>query len=119
VGDVKRGLAALTPLMTQRTAEERADYFAQLAEWRQASEGVSWHGSGAWRDGLLSADYVVARIGELSDHKATYVADVGQNQMWLARYTGFREPNQHVSSGGLGTMGFSVPAAMGAALGRP
>ncbi len=39
--------------------------------------------------------------------------------MWLARYTGFREPNTHVSSGGLGTMGFSVPAAMGAALGRP
>ncbi len=48
-----------------------------------------------------------------------YVADVGQNQMWLARYTGFRQPNSHVSSGGLGTMGFSVPAAMGAALGRP
>ena len=39
--------------------------------------------------------------------------------MWLARYTGFRNPNSHVSSGGLGTMGFSVPAAMGAALGRP
>ena len=39
--------------------------------------------------------------------------------MWLARYTGFRQPNSHVSSGGLGTMGFSVPAAMGAALGRP
>ena len=79
----------------------------------------SWHGSGAWRDGLLSADYVVERIGELTDHDATYVADVGQNQMWLARYAGFRQPNSHVSSGGLGTMGFSVPAAMGAALGRP
>jgi acetolactate synthase-1/2/3 large subunit len=79
----------------------------------------SWHGSGAWRDGLLSADFVVERIGELTDHQATYVADVGQNQMWLARYTGFRQPNSHVSSGGLGTMGFSVPAAMGAALGRP
>ena len=39
--------------------------------------------------------------------------------MWLARYAGFRQPNSHVSSGGLGTMGFSVPAAMGAALGRP
>ena len=69
--------------------------------------------------GLLSADYVVQRIGELTDHEAIYVADVGQNQMWLARYAGFRHPNTHVSSGGLGTMGFSVPAAMGAALGRP
>ena len=99
--------------------EERQAYFDQLAEWRRDSEAASWHGSGAWRDGLLSADYVIERIGELTDHKATYVADVGQNQMWLARYTGFREPNSHVSSGGLGTMGFSVPAAMGAALGRP
>jgi acetolactate synthase-1/2/3 large subunit len=98
---------------------ERADYFEQLAEWREDSESSSWHGSGAWRDGLLSADYVVERIGELTNHAATYVADVGQNQMWLARYTGFRQPNSHVSSGGLGTMGFSVPAAMGAALGRP
>ena len=97
----------------------RADYFAQLADWKADSVASSWHGSGAWRDGLLSADYVVERIGELTDHEATYVADVGQNQMWLARYTGFRHPNTHVSSGGLGTMGFSVPAAMGAALGRP
>ena len=62
---------------------------------------------------------MVERIGELTDHEATYVADVGQNQMWLARYAGFRHPNTHVSSGGLGTMGFCVPAAMGAALGRP
>jgi len=68
---------------------------------------------------VLTADYVVERIGELSDHVGTYVADVGQNQMWLARYTKFRRPNSHVSSGGLGTMGFGVPAAMGAALGNP
>ncbi len=59
------------------------------------------------------------RIGELTGHVANYVADVGQNQMWLARYTGFQRPNSHLSSGGLGTMGYCVPAAMGAALGRP
>ena len=119
VGDAKRVLAALLPMVPATAPDERREYLDQLAEWRQDSEASSWHGSGAWRDGLLSADYVVERIGELSEHKATYVADVGQNQMWLARYTGFREPNSHVSSGGLGTMGFSVPAAMGAALGRP
>jgi acetolactate synthase I/II/III large subunit len=100
-------------------AATRADYLAQLAEWRRDSEGSVWHGSGAWRDGLLSADFVVERIGELTNHMATYVADVGQNQMWLARYTKFRRPHSHVSSGGLGTMGYSVPAAMGAALGNP
>ena len=111
--------AALTPLVDAVDPAIRADYFAQLADWRRESEASSWHGSGAWRDGLLSADYVVERIGEVTDHDATYVADVGQNQMWMARYTGFRRPNSHVSSGGLGTMGFGVPAAMGAALGRP
>jgi acetolactate synthase-1/2/3 large subunit len=119
VADAKRVLAGLLPLVEAVEPAARADYFAELAEWRRESESSSWHGSGAWRDGLLSADFVVQRIGELSAHCGTYVADVGQNQMWLARYTGFREPNQHVSSGGLGTMGFSVPAAMGAALGRP
>ena len=71
VGDVKRVLRALTPLVRQRDAAERADYFAQLAEWRAESEGASWHGSGAWRDGLLSADYVIGRLGELTDHDAT------------------------------------------------
>ncbi len=119
VGDAGRVLRALLPMVEATAPAARADYLAQLAEWKRESEGSSWHGSGAWRDGLLSADYVVERIGELTDHQATYVADVGQNQMWLARYTGFRQPNSHVSSGGLGTMGFSVPAAMGAALGRP
>jgi acetolactate synthase I/II/III large subunit len=119
VGDAKLVLEGLIKLVDEVPAGARQDYFDQLADWKTDSVASSWHGSGAWRDGLLSADYVVERIGELSGHDATYVADVGQNQMWLARYTGFRHPNSHVSSGGLGTMGFSVPAAMGAALGRP
>ncbi len=119
VGDAKRVLAGLTRLTHAVEPATRADYLAELAEWRRESEASSWHGSGAWRDGLLSADYVVSRIGELTDHVATYVADVGQNQMWLARYTKFRRPHSHISSGGLGTMGYSVPAAMGAALGNP
>jgi len=119
VGDVGRVLRALVPLVREVPPAERATYFAELAEWRRESEGSSWHGSGAWRDGLLSADYVVSRIGELTGHDATLVADVGQNQMWLARYAGFRRPDSHLSSGGLGTMGYGMPAAMGAALGRP
>jgi acetolactate synthase-1/2/3 large subunit len=119
VGDAKYVLEALTPMVAEVPREARGEYLEQLAGWRHDSEASSWHGSGAWRDGLLSADYVVERIGELTEHEATYVADVGQNQMWLARYAGFRHPNTHVSSGGLGTMGFAVPAAMGAALGAP
>jgi acetolactate synthase-1/2/3 large subunit len=119
VGDAKRVLRALTPMVEAVEAPRRQAYFDQLTEWRRDSEGTSWHGSGAWRDGLLSADYVVQRIGELTRHEGIYVGDVGQNQMWLARYAGFRHPNTHLSSGGLGTMGYAVPAAMGAALGVP
>ena len=59
VGDAGRVLRALTPMVEAVEPATRADYFAELAEWRRESEGSSWHGSGAWRDGLLSADYVV------------------------------------------------------------
>jgi acetolactate synthase-1/2/3 large subunit len=119
VGDAKRVLAALLPLVDRVDPADRREYFEELAAWRRESEASSWHGSGAWRDGYLSADFVVERIAEATDHDATIVADVGQNQMWVARYGGFRRPNSHISSGGLGTMGFALPAAMGAALGRP
>ncbi len=119
VGDAKNVLAGLTKLVHAVDPAVRADYLAQLQEWREESEASSWHGSGGAQSGVLTADLVVERIGSLTDHVATYVADVGQNQMWLARYTKFRRPRSHLSSGGLGTMGFAVPAAMGAALGNP
>ncbi|MBP1705829.1 MAG: ilvB, partial [Chloroflexi bacterium] len=119
VGDVKRVLAAVLEHVRRVPKAERDEYLAQLAEWRRESEATSWHGSGSWRDGQLSADYVVSQIGEATGHDATLVGDVGQNQMWVARYGGFRRPNSHLSSGGLGTMGFALPAAMGAAVGRP
>ena len=113
-GDLLEALLRRLPQSAPRTA-----WTEQLAEWRAVSEQRSWHGSGSWREGRLSADYVVEKIGEATNHAATLVADVGQNQMWAARYFGFRQPYQHLSSGGLGTMGYAVPAAMGAALGAP
>ncbi len=119
VGDVKRVLQALIPQVEAVDPERRAAYFAEIAAWRTESEKAPWHGSGAWRNGQLSADFVVCKIGEATGHDATIVADVGQNQMWVARYAGFRRPNSHISSGGLGTMGYGLPAAMGAAVGRP
>ena len=119
VGDVKRVLTALLAQVQPVPPERRAAYLKEIADWRAESEQAPWHGSGAWRNGQLSADYVVGRIGEATDHDATLVADVGQNQMWTARYGGFRRPNSHISSGGLGTMGYGLPAGMGAAVGRP
>jgi acetolactate synthase-1/2/3 large subunit len=119
VGDVKRVLKALLPQVEPVAPEKRAAYMEEIAAWRAEAETMPWHGSGAWRNGQLSADFVVCKIGEASGHDATIVADVGQNQMWTARYGGYRRPNSHISSGGLGTMGYGLPAAMGAAIGRP
>ncbi|NBW31865.1 MAG: acetolactate synthase large subunit [bacterium] len=119
VGDAKHVLDALLPLVTKVDPATRADYFAELATWRTESEGSSWHGSGGFRDGVLSADFVVERIAAGSDFDANLTADVGQNQMWVARYGGFRRANSHLSSGGLGTMGFALPGAMGAAVAVP
>src|SRR5918992_464984 len=117
IADAGDLLAALLRRLPQ--SEPRDEWWEQLNTWRAVSETRSWHGSGAWREGKLSADFVVAKIGEATDHAATLVSDVGQNQMWAARYFGFRQPYHHLSSGGLGTMGYSVPAAMGAAIGAP
>jgi acetolactate synthase-1/2/3 large subunit len=117
VADAGDVLAALLERLPQ--SERRSAWWEELDAWREVSERRSWHGSGGWRFGRLSADYVIAKIGEATDHQATLVSDVGQNQMWAARYFGFRRPFAHLSSGGLGTMGYSVPAAMGAALARP
>ncbi len=117
VADAGDVLAALLERLPQ--SDRRSAWWEELDAWREVSERRSWHGSGGWRFGRLSADYVIAKIGEATDHQATLVSDVGQNQMWAARYFGFRRPFAHLSSGGLGTMGYSVPAAMGAALARP
>ncbi len=119
VGDVGSVLRAFIKAVPKVEPAEREAYLAELAQWREESEAISWHGSGGWKQGLLTADYVMQRLGEMTDHDATLVSDVGQHQMWLARYAGFRRPDSHLSSGGLGTMGYGLPAAMGAALGRP
>ena len=117
VADAGDLLAALLRRLPQ--SARRDAWWSELSPWREMSEARSWHGSGAWREGRLSADYVIEQIGEATDHGATLVSDVGQNQMWAARYFGFRMPYAHLSSGGLGTMGYAVPAAMGAAMGAP
>src|SRR4029078_2838747 len=85
VGDAKRVLKALLPMVDAVPAERRAPYFEQLTEWRRESEGTSWHGSGAWRDGYLSADYVIRRIGQLDKHQDTHVNHGGHDHTLSAR----------------------------------
>ncbi|MCW2855427.1 MAG: acetolactate synthase, large subunit [Marmoricola sp.] len=67
----------------------------------------------------LAPQYVIQRLGAISGPESIYCAGVGQHQMWATHYVGFENPNTWINSGGLGTMGFAVPAAMGAKVGCP
>jgi acetolactate synthase-1/2/3 large subunit len=97
---------------------------------RQASLAAWWAQLDAWRatyplgydepsDGSLSPQYVIERIGKLAGPDAVYVAGVGQHQMWAAQFIEHERPRHWLNSGGLGTMGYAVPAAMGAKVGAP
>jgi acetolactate synthase-1/2/3 large subunit len=70
-------------------------------------------------DGTLAPQYVIERIGKLVGPDAIYVAGVGQHQMWASQFISFEKPGTWLNSGGAGTMGYAVPAAMGAKVGRP
>ncbi|MEY4102239.1 MAG: hypothetical protein RIR88_373 [Actinomycetota bacterium] len=70
-------------------------------------------------DGLLAPQKIIARIGELTGPEGVYVAGVGQHQMWAAQFITYDRPNSWLNSGGAGTMGYSVPAAMGAKVAEP
>ncbi|MDT7545874.1 MAG: acetolactate synthase large subunit, partial [Actinomycetota bacterium] len=89
-----------------------------------------WKSLDAWRttyplgyedppDGALAPQHVISRIGKIAGPEALYVAGVGQHQMWASQFISYENPYTWLNSGGLGTMGYSVPAAMGAKVGRP
>ena len=86
--------------------------------WREEIAGFMRPRQESFR-GDLSPQGILGAIDEASDGRCTIVSDVGQHQMWVAKLFPYRRPNTHLTSGGLGTMGFAVPAAMGAALARP
>ncbi|MEU5780598.1 acetolactate synthase large subunit [Micromonospora lupini] len=70
-------------------------------------------------DGTLSPHYVIKRLGEIVGPDAIFVAGVGQHQMWASQFISYEKPYTWLNSGGLGTMGYAVPAAMGAKVGKP
>jgi acetolactate synthase-1/2/3 large subunit len=86
--------------------------------WRAEIEGYRRERQESFR-GDLSPAGILAAIDRSAGGRCTIVSDVGQHQMWVAKLFPYRRPNTHLTSGGLGTMGFAVPAAMGAALARP
>lgn len=119
VGDCKEVLSELINAVTAATGErgtaDLAPWWALLDDLRKRfPRGYEWP-----RDGSLSPEYVIERLGKLVGPDAIYAAGVGQHQMWAAQFVGYENPRSWLNSGGLGTMGYAVPAAMGAKAGMP
>ena len=111
VGDIKAILQALNKLITPT---KHIDWLRQLDDWRKKHPSTVIRES----EGLLP-QFVIRKIYEVTQGNATIVTGVGQNQMWAAQHYWYDKPNSFISSGGLGTMGFGLPAAMGAKVGCP
>ncbi len=93
-----------------------------ISEWWSDLDGLRTEfplGAAPTSDGLLSPQHVIRRIGELTGPEGVFAAGVGQHQMWAAQYIGYERPNAWLNSGGAGTMGYAVPAAMGAKVAQP
>ena len=119
VGDAKEVLVELIEAVRAEREEhgtaDIAPWWAVLDEFRTTYPlGYTWPG-----DGSLSPEYVIERIGQLTGPDAVYAAGVGQHQMWAAQFVKYERPRSWLNSGGLGTMGYAVPAAMGAKMGVP
>lgn len=110
VGDVKRVLQALNSLVEQK---DRTPWLEQIERWRQEHPELVPEGE------TLLPQVVVQGISEICKGDAIIVTGVGQNQMWAAQHFTYTQPYSLISSGGLGTMGFELPAALGAKIGRP
>jgi acetolactate synthase-1/2/3 large subunit len=111
VGDVRNVLQSLNRHLTTQT---HVDWIEELEEWRR-----KYPCAPAGDSGSLLAENVVIKICEVTGGDSFVVSDVGQNQMWVAQHFHHRKPNGLISSGGLGTMGFALPAAIGAKIGCP
>ena len=112
-GDARDVLERLLPLV--ESAEHR-EWWAEIEEWRRDTAGNDILSRESKQ---LLPQYVVRMIWEATQGDAIMVSDVGQNQMWEAQYYLHKQPCGVISSGGLGTMGYGLPAAIGAAVGRP
>ncbi len=113
VGDVKH---VLKPLLKLLTPNNHVEWLQQLDTWRKEHPMVSER---IKNTKLLLPQFVVRKIYEVTKGEAIVVTGVGQHQMWAAQHYWYDKPNSFISSGGLGTMGFETPAAMGAKVGRP
>ena len=119
VGDCKEVITQLAAaVQSEYDAGHRADltgWWAQVDSWR-ATYPLGYEEPA---DGSLAPQYVIERLGAIAGPQALYVAGVGQHQMWAAQFIQYENPYTWLNSGGAGTMGYAIPAAMGAKMGRP
>jgi acetolactate synthase-1/2/3 large subunit len=118
VGDAKDVIVDLTAAFAEASKEHKPDY---TAWWKRLDTLKKQYPLGYTMpdDGLLSPQKIIERIGELTGPEGVYAAGVGQHQMWAAQFIKYERPNSWLNSGGAGTMGYSVPAAMGAKVAEP
>ncbi|GAA1689937.1 acetolactate synthase large subunit [Microcella alkalica] len=118
VGDAREVLLDLLPAYRDATKAVKPDF----SDWWKRIESLRTQyplGYTLPDDGLLSPQWVIEKIGELSGPEAIYAAGVGQHQMWAAQFIKYERPGAWLNSGGAGTMGYAVPAAMGAKVAQP
>ncbi|HEX6220704.1 MAG TPA: biosynthetic-type acetolactate synthase large subunit [Acidimicrobiia bacterium] len=119
VGDAKRVLHALSQRLASvrsgSPAPRREEWFAQLGIWK-TEKPLSYDQP---EDGPVKTQYFIERLHAMTAGDAIVAAGVGQHQMWASQFWGFSKPGTWINSGGLGTMGFAVPAAIGAKAAKP
>jgi acetolactate synthase I/II/III large subunit len=118
VGDLKWSIPALLEKVKERSSEDwkasSTEWKDQLNLWRQEKPLTYTK-----REGLVMPQDVIERVSEYTQGDAVIVTDVGQHQMWASQFYTFKQPRSLLTSGGLGTMGYGLPAALGAQVGCP
>ena len=114
VGQTKQVLQALTDELKDKQLADVSQWWSQIEDWRKV-DSLAY----AKSPGVIKPQSVIEALYEVTEGNAIVTSDVGQHQMWAAQYYPFDEPRQWINSGGLGTMGFGLPAAMGAKLAKP
>jgi len=118
VGDVGETIKALIPALQAELAKNRADLTTWLRQMNSLKTTYPL-GYDLPEDGSLSPQHVIQRIGQISGSDTVFTAGVGQHQMWASQFISYEHPRTWLNSGGAGTMGYAVPAAMGAKVGAP
>jgi acetolactate synthase-1/2/3 large subunit len=115
VGDVKIVVEKMTEMIREKVDPDRYQVWRDILARYNELHPLMYHDS----DEVIKPQWVIERIGQLLGEEAVITSDVGQHQMWAAQFYPFDRPRQWINSGGLGTMGFGFPAALGAKMGCP